>query len=67
MHMSMQVDVECAELFVEDLHTFLCRHGAVTSNDSHPLTLRDTIDACVHVLPVLQYCALTHEALGGGT
>ena len=33
-YMPMQVDVECAELFVADLNTFLCRHGVVISNDS---------------------------------
>ena len=35
-YMPMHVDVECAELFDENLYTLLCRHGAVTSNDSQP-------------------------------
>ena len=52
--MPMQVDVECAELFVEDVHTFLFMYVAVTSNDSQPSGVRATMNVYAHVSPALQ-------------
>ena len=53
-YMPMQVDVECAKFFVADVNTFLCRHVAVRSNNSHPPNVRATMNAYGHVSPIPQ-------------